>query len=84
MTSAITVTHQTGPSYLGNPTVVEPDTGESWRIEAYYYPADRVGEVLVYAYADVDWNGSAWVLSNVQLPGTAGIVGVNILPGRDV
>jgi hypothetical protein len=80
-TSALEVTHQTGPGYAGDPTVVEPDTGESWRITAYWYPAGwPPGQVTAQATADVDWNGSSWVLSNVT--GTGGpIVAIGICQG---
>jgi hypothetical protein len=64
-TSALQVTHQTGPSYTGNPTVVEPDTGESFAITGYWYPAaGPPAQLMATGTADVDWNGSSWVLSN--------------------
>lgn len=79
-TSALEVTHQTGPSYLGSPTVVEPDTGERWKIEAFWYPAAAPpAQVLETAFVDVDWNGSSWVLSNMTL--TTNIVGITICQG---
>lgn len=79
VTSAMTVSHHTAPSYLGTSTVVEPNTGESWRIDAYYYPgALPAGQTLVQAWVDVDWNGSSWVASNITLPGSGEIVSVDV------
>jgi hypothetical protein len=49
--------------------VVEPNTGENWKIDAYYYPGTNPpGQTLWTAYADVDWTGSTWVTTNVTLP----------------
>jgi hypothetical protein len=81
--SALEVSHHTAPSYVGNPTVVEPDTGESWRFDVYWYPAGTTpGQVLMQAWADVDWNGSSWVLSNVDLSMAAGLItAINICQG---
>jgi len=56
---------------------VEPDSGESWGITAYWNTAGggvNCLEIIENATVDVDWNGSSWVLSNKTL--TANIVGI--------
>lgn len=52
------------------PGPVQPNTGESLSITAYWntMPPGPCYEVSETATADVDWNGSAFVLSNVNLP----------------
>lgn len=62
---------------------VQPNTGESLSIAAYWNtpppgPCDEVSET---ATADVDWNGSAFVLSNVNLP--AHIAALYLCSGAD-
>ena len=64
-TSALGVTHLTTNGENAIP--VEPDTGESWAIKAYWNTAGSGVGCLEYtetATVDVDWNGSSWVLSN--------------------
>jgi hypothetical protein len=76
-TSALTVTHRTPEVHEGSSRVVEPDTGETWAITAWWEAGGPPwGQTSQTAYATVDWNGSAWVLSNVQL--TQAIVGIGI------
>jgi hypothetical protein len=80
-TSAMSVNHHTSPSYLGTSTVVQADSGESWSITAYWNTAGfgDCWERSETATVDVDWNGSAWVLSNKSL--TTNIVGIDICSG---
>ncbi len=79
-TSAMYVDHLTGPHYGGGPTVVEPDTGESWQITAYWEPTGGGGSYDETAYVTVDWDGSAWVTSNVTT--TTNIVAISVCPGN--
>jgi len=66
-TAALTVSHYkitgSGPSEVREP--VEPDTGETWQIDAKYRK-ETLAEACdcaigtYTAYVDVDWNGSSW------------------------
>ena len=62
-TATLSVEHRTTGA---NTDPVEPDTGETWSITAYWNTAG-VGNCLERsetASVDVDWNGSGWVVSN--------------------
>ncbi len=75
-TSTLTVSHVYDPESTN--TAVEPDTGESWRITAYWNtpPPIPCFQATETATVDVDWNGSAWVLSNKSL--TTNIVDIQL------
>jgi len=63
-TATMNVEHST----VGGAAVpVEPDSGETWTIIAFWNTAPGGGPCLEYseqASVDVDWNGSSWVVSN--------------------
>ncbi len=75
-TSTLTVSHVYDPESTN--TAVEPDTGESWSIAAYWNTALPIPcfQWTETATVDVDWNGRAWVLSNKTL--TANIVDIQL------
>jgi hypothetical protein len=78
-TSVLDVVH--AKSYGEYVVPVQPVTGESWAITAYWNTAGGgldCLEIYQVAYVDVDWNGSTWVLSNQTL--TANIVGIYLCP----
>jgi hypothetical protein len=63
----------------GAEAAVEPDTGESWNITAYWNTAGGgVGckEHTETASVDVDWSGSSWALSNEST--TTNIVDIDV------
>jgi hypothetical protein len=64
----------------GSPSPVEPNTGETWRIVAYWGPDSGGGGSCIdhteIGYATVDWNGSGWTVSNTTL--TTNIVGIDV------
>ena len=83
MTSAMYVCHDTSPIYAGTSTVVEPDSGESWNITAYWNAAGigwGCNENNETATVDVSWDGSSWSLSNVNT--TSHIRNISICSGN--
>lgn len=62
-TATLNVEHSTSG---GSTTPVEPASGETWTITAYWDTATGVPclEHSETASVDVDWNGSSWVVSN--------------------
>ncbi len=74
-TSTLTVSHVYDPESTN--VTVEPDSGESWSITAYWNTnSPPCAEMAEVATVDVDWNGSAWVLSNTTL--TANITAIDL------
>ncbi len=75
-TSTLTVSHVYDPESTN--TTVEPDSGESWSITSYWNSALPLPcfEWTETATVDVNWNGSAWVLSNTTL--TNNITGIEL------
>jgi len=64
-TAALEVLHMGDDGGGGYTLPVEPDTGESWNITAYWNNATPICyESTETASVDVDWNGSSWVLSS--------------------
>jgi hypothetical protein len=76
-TSVLDVAH--AKSYGEYVVPVEPDTGESWSITAYWNTEDvPCAERSETATVDVDWTGSSWALSNKSL--ATNIVDIGLCP----
>jgi len=73
----VEVFHQTTG---GSPSPVEPNTGETWQITAYWGPDSGGGGSCIdhteVGYATVDWNGAGWTVSNVTL--TTNILDIDV------
>jgi len=83
-TSSLSVYHRYTNDFV-NYIPVEPDTGETWSITAYY----RLNEYFqacdcqlrsVSASVDVAWNGSAWTATCTGCGGGSPILDVDICP----
>lgn len=83
-TSSLTVYHRYTNDFV-NYVPVEPDTGETWSITAYY----RLNEYFqacdcqlrsVTASVDVSWNGSTWTATCTGCGGGSPILDVDICP----
>jgi len=70
-TSVLTVLHQDV-----NSSLVQPTSGEDWDIRAEWRTAAGCSNAFETAACRVTWNGTAWVLSNVNL--TTHIVAISI------
>ncbi len=83
-TSLLNVLHQVPQSGSTPAQWVQPDDGETWEITAHWVaapPCVSGQELFEVAEATVSWNGSAWVLSNVDL--TDNIVDIDICTTSD-
>jgi hypothetical protein len=80
VTAAVNVEHMVP----GSPNApVQPNTGESWTFTSYWNTQGPgpCYEMSEQASADVNWNGSAWVLSNVNT--TTKITAISLCSGID-